>query len=138
MTPLIFYLLSQIQFQTSDPITPDGGISAGWILVVCFAIIGTLLVIILGNINKTNKEAMVTFQVEIQKIHTRIDTREEEHDILRDKHGDLSTRVLLIEAHNKTHTETQAEHTAQIILSKLGALQGNTGKHQNHPFFKEE
>jgi len=133
LTPLIYVLLSQVQYQTSDPITMDGGISAGWVMVGAFTLIGLMGIHILNNISKSNKDAMITFQTEIKKIHERIDTRENEHDELRDEHGDLKTRVLLIESHAKVHiehTESQAEHTAKLIMDKLSILQGNVGKHK--------
>jgi len=118
-TPLIYLLLAQVQYQTSDPITQDGGISAGWVMVGAFTLIGLMGIHILNNISKSNKDAMVTFQTEIKKIHDRIDIRENEHDDLRDDHSDLKSRVLLVESHSKTHTETHAEYTAKLILDKL-------------------
>lgn len=110
--------LLQFQFQTSDPITADGGISAGWVLVICFCIIGALVLIILSNINKNNTDALNTFKDEIKNIHKRIDTREKEHDELDNKHNDLTTRVVLMEAHQKNH----AENIADIIINKLHAV----------------
>lgn len=115
---MILYIISQIQFQSSDPITPDGGLGAGWVLVVCFAVIGGLILIILGNMNRNNTDAMNTFKDEIRNIHKRIDTREKEHDELTDKHISLSTRVLLVEAHQATHAET----IANVIINKLYAV----------------
>ncbi len=126
LTPLIYLLLTQIQFQTSDPITNDGGISAGWVMVGAFTLIGLMGIHILNGISKSNKDAIVTFQFEIKKIHDRINTRENEHDKLRDEHGDLKTRVLLIESHAKI----DPEHTAKLILDKLSILQGNVGRHK--------
>jgi len=121
-----------LQLQGTDPITPDGGISAGWVMVGAFTLIGLMGIHILNNISKSSKDAMVTFKSEIEKIHERINTREDEHDKLKDEHGDLKTRVLLIESHSKVHGETHAEQTAKLILDKLSILQGNTERHQKH------
>jgi len=120
MIPLITLciLLSQIQFQSSDPITPDGGISAGWVMVISFGIIGFLILYIMNNISKANTEAMIAFKDEIKNIHKRIDTREDEHDALEDKHIALSTKVTFMEAHQKDHAET----IAQVIINKMYAI----------------
>ena len=130
LTPLIYVLLTQIQYQTSDPITQDGGISAGWVMVGAFTLLGLSGIHILNNISKSNKDAMIAFKDEIKKIHQRIDTRENEHDELRDEHGDLKSRVLLIEAHAKIDPENTATHTAKLIMDKLAILQGNVGRHK--------
>ncbi len=129
---LLLILLSQIQYQSSDPITPDGGLGAGWALVVSFAIIGVLLLSIFGYM-------IQTFKDEIKAIHNRINTREEEHDELRDQHGELRTRVLLVETTQKLHADNHAEHTAELILNKLRILDsnGNLEKHlKGHLFNK--
>ena len=126
---MIYYLLSQM-LQTSDPITPDGGFSAGFVLIIAFTIIGALGLFIANN-------ALNTFKVEIKNIHKRIDTREAEHDELDTKHDELATRVLLVESKQKTQSESQAEQIAKLILDKLGALQGNAKGHVNKPYFKE-
>jgi len=120
MIPLITLciLLSQIQFQSSDPITPDGGISAGWVMVISFGVIGFLILYIMNNISKANTEAMIAFKDEIKNIHKRIDTREDEHDALEDKHIELSTKVKLMESHSKDHAET----IAQVIINKMYAI----------------
>jgi len=125
--------LLQFQFNTSDPITADGGVSAGWVLVICFCIIGALVLIILGNINKNNTDAMNTFKEEIKHIHKRIDTREDEHDELAKDHSDLATRVILIEAGHKTH----AENIANIIINKMYAANPPTPS-KRHPHIPEE
>ena len=126
----LIYLLSQIQFQSSDPITPDGGIGAGVALVAAFTIIGALGLFIANN-------AINTFKEEIRRIHLRIDAREKEHDNLDIKHGELATRVLLVESKQKIHTESQSEQIAKLILDKLGALQGNAKGQVNKPYFNE-
>ena len=130
-------LQAQLQFQSADPITPDGGISAGWVLVICFGVIGGLILALLANMNKNNADAMNTFKEEIRNIHKRIDTRETEHDELEDQHGELRTRVLLVETTQKLHADNHAENTANLILSKLGVLQGNGNleKHLKGPLF---
>ena len=117
--PLFIYmLLSQIQFQSSDPITPDGGVSAGWVMVICFGVIGFLILYILNGISTTNKEAMTAFRNEIATIHKRIDTREQEHDQLEDKHIALASKVTIIDAHQNAH----AENIANVIINKLYAI----------------
>ena len=123
-------MLLQAQFNSGDPITPEGGIAAGWVLVGAFCLIGALGLFIINN-------ALNTFKKEIENIHKRIDTRENEHDEIKDKHLELNTKVLLIEASHKIHKETQAEEIANVILSKLGAMQGNTVKHAQNPIFNK-
>jgi len=111
-------ILTQIQFQTSDPITPDGSISAGWVLVGTFVIIGFLLVAYMNITSKNNIDAMNTIKDEIKNIHKRVDIREEEHDKLKDSHVALATRVTVMDAHQGTH----AENIANIIINKLYAI----------------
>jgi len=60
---------------------------------------------------------LTSIKDEIKGLHKRVDTREEEHDELSDKHTELATRVVLVEAHQKTH----AEHVANVIINKLYA-----------------
>ena len=129
-------ILLQQQFQTSDPITPDGGISAGWVLVGALTLIGFLIIFILNNISKNNNDALIAFKEEIKNIHNRINTREDEHEELKDKHTELSTKVLLIEAQHKISSDSQAQKTAELILNKLATLQKDSGRHEDNPMFQ--
>ena len=105
----------------------DGGISAGWVLVGAFCIIGFLLVAYMNITSKNNIEAMNAIKDEIKNIHIRINTREEEHDELEDKHIALSSKVTIIESHQKDH----ADHIANVIINKLYAVS------PPRPFVKE-
>jgi len=51
-------------------------------------------------------------------IHKRIDTREQEHDQLEDKHIALASKVTIIDAHQNAH----AENIANVIINKLYAI----------------
>lgn len=101
----------------------NGAVSADWAMSYSVAIIGSLLVLICAICGYVFVSTMSAVKEEIKNIHTRIDTREDEHDELKDKHIDLATRVVLIESHHKV----SAEKTADIILTKIRAAQGGGG-----------
>ena len=101
----------------NDVIT-NGAVSAGWTLNGSFVIIGALLVLIAAICGWVFVSSMTAIKDEIQHIHTRIAERADEHNELKDDHIELRTRVLIVEAREKT----ESERLADIIVTKLKAM----------------
>lgn len=102
----------------SNAITPDGAVSGDYALGLAFAVIGFLLVAVATLVGNYFISTLKGIKDEIKNVHTRIDTREEEHDALVKHHEDTKMQVLLI----KSRMETDGEKMAMNIAMKLRAM----------------
>ncbi len=102
-----------ILLQALNSITGDGGISADWTLN---GVVGALVILVAWVfINTLN-----TIKNEIKAIHKRVDTRQEEHDELADKHNQLDKKVHAIERNPAIDTTKLAEE----MINKMRAASG--------------
>jgi predicted PurR-regulated permease PerM len=93
----------------------NGSLSADWTLNGSFIIIGGLLVLIAGICGWVFVSSMNSIKEEIKNIHKRINTREDEHDKLGEKHTEITTRVTIMEAHQKLVVDKMAD----AVVSKM-------------------
>lgn len=112
------FILAQAQFNSGDPITPNGGISAGWVLLIAFTIIGALLVLLMNTISRNNTEAMKAIKEEIQSINKRQAAFDEKHVLMRKDHSELNFKVQMLEHSQRTQAQTIADE----IITKLRAI----------------
>lgn len=102
----------------SNAITSDGALSGDYALGLAFGVIGFLLVAVATLVGNYFISTLKGIKTEIQNIHTRIDTRESEHDQLARQHEQTNTQVLLI----KSRMDTDGEKLAMNIAMKLRAM----------------
>ena len=102
----------------SNAITPEGAVSGDYALGLAFGVIGFLLVAVSTLVGNYFISTLKGIKTEIQNIHTRIDTRESEHDQLARQHEKTNTQVLLI----KSRMDTDGEKLAMNIAMKLRAM----------------
>jgi hypothetical protein len=102
----------------SNAITPDGAVSGDYALGLAFAVIGFLLVAVATLVGNYFISTLKGIKDEIKNVHTRIDTRESEHDQLARQHEQTNTQVLLI----KSRMDTDGEKLAMNIAMKLRAM----------------
>ncbi len=102
----------------SNAITPEGAVSGDYALGLAFGVIGFLLVAVSTLVGNYFISTLKGIKTEIQNIHTRIDTRESEHDQLARQHEQTNTQVLLI----KSRMDTDGEKLAMNIAMKLRAM----------------
>jgi len=102
----------------TNAITPEGAVSGDYALGLAFGVIGFLLVAIAGLVGNYFISTLKGIKVEIQNIHTRIDTRETEHHDLSKEHESTRLEVLLM----KSRMETQGEKIAMQVVTKLRAM----------------
>ncbi len=102
----------------SNAITPEGAVSGDYALGLAFGVIGFLLVAVATLVGNYFISTLKGIKTEIQNIHTRIDTRESEHDQLARQHEKTNTQVLLI----KSRMDTDGEKMAMNIAMKLRAM----------------
>jgi hypothetical protein len=102
----------------SNAITSEGAVSGDYALGLAFGVIGFLLVAVATLVGNYFISTLKGIKIEIQNIHTRIDTREKEHDALSREHEHTNTQVLLI----KSRMDTDGEKLAMNIAMKLRAM----------------
>lgn len=102
----------------SNAITPEGAVSGDYALGLAFGVIGFLLVAVATLVGNYFISTLKGIKDEIKNVHTRIDTREEEHDALVKHHEDTKMQVLLI----KSRMETDGEKMAMNIAMKLRSM----------------
>jgi len=98
--------------------TPEGAVSGDYALGLAFGVIGFLLVAVATLVGNYFISTLKGIKVEIQNIHTRIDTRENEHNELSKEHEGTRLEVLLM----KNRMETQGEKIAMQVVTKLRAM----------------
>jgi len=99
-------------------LTPDGAISGDYALGLAFGVIGFLLVAVATLVGNYFISTLKGIKEEIKNVHTRIDTRETEHDQLARHHEETKMQVLLI----KSKLDTDGEKLAMNIAMKLRAM----------------
>jgi len=102
----------------SNTITPEGAVSGDYALGLAFAVIGFLLVAVATLVGNYFIATLKGIKVEIQNIHTRIDSREKEYHDLSKEHESTRLEVLLM----KNRVETDGEKLAMNIVTKLRAM----------------
>jgi len=78
-------------------------------------ITGALLTFISSIVGWVFINTLRSFKDEIKNIHTRVDTREEEHDQLKEKHEGLHREVIQI----KAETKIAGHQLADLVVMKL-------------------
>jgi len=102
----------------SNAITSEGALSGDYALGLAFGVIGFLLVAVATLVGNYFISTLKGIKEEIKNVHTRIDTRETEHDALVKHHEDTKMQVLLI----KSKLDTDGEKLAMNIAMKLRAM----------------
>lgn len=106
----------------------NGALGAEYTLNGAFIIIGALLGLIGIIVGWTFIAALNAVKEEIKNIHKRIDTREEEHDELKENHNVMSRKIVALETVNGQ----SAEEIANMIINKMYAI----SPPQKRPFTK--
>lgn len=99
-------------------LTPDGAVSGDYALGLAFGVIGFLLVAVATLVGNYFISTLKGIKEELKNVHTRIDTRETEHDILSKEHDKTKMQVLLIQS----RLETDGEKMAMRIVDKIRAM----------------
>lgn len=102
----------------SNAITKDGAVSGDYALGLAFGVIGFLLVAVATLVGNYFISTLKGIKVEIQNIHTRVDSREKEHDDLSKEHENTRMEVLLI----KNRMEMQGDKIAMQVVNKLRSM----------------
>jgi len=102
----------------TNAITPEGAVSGDYALGLAFGVIGFLLVAVATLVGNYFISTLKGIKTEIQNIHTRIDTREAEHNDLSKEHESTRLEVLLM----KSKLETHGEKIAMQVVTKLRAM----------------
>jgi len=109
--------------QATNSITEGGAVSADYTLTIAFAIIGFLIVAIVGLVGRYFISALQSIKDEIKESHVRIDKRKDDHDELQNSfikkqhEDDIRLRALEAIDHRR-----MAEQTADLIMTKLRAI----------------
>ena len=96
----------------------NGALGAEYTLNGAFIIIGALLGLIGIIAGWTFISTLNALKEEIKNIHIRIDTREEEHDELKENHNAMSRKIVALE----TAKGQSAEELANMIVNKMYAI----------------
>ncbi len=96
----------------------NGALGAEYTLNGAFIVIGALLGLIGIIVGWTFISALNTMKEEIKNIHKRIDTREKEHDELKEKHNESHRKIIALETINGN----SAEEIANTIINKMYAV----------------